>query len=451
MAVVVGLVVALGLDASAVRPGQGRVSPPPVGRRAPARTASAARPPPGPVWRLAWASSPAWGYGYGDDTTVRELVRPAVGGAAVRVQISNLFGDRPLVVSAATVAPAAGGGAGVVPGSLRTLLFAGRSGVTVPQGEAVYSDPASLAVAAGQELAVSLWVSGADLVTIHPCCLAPVVSYATSNGAGNQTASTSGAAFGYASPWYRWVDALSVLAPAGTPGSIVVVGDSISDGFNSTLRWTDVLQRRIDLLPPAYRRAVVNEAITANTLTDVVPNDDRTGGGPPGLARLGPDALDQPGVSVVVLFLGTNDLFFGAPASEVIVGLAQAAARVHAAGMRVVGVTLLPRLDSERWDPVRQAYLQQIDQWILGSHAFDGVLNFASVVADMYGGACLPGAFYPPYDSGDNLHPDAAGATALADSVDTTDLGLPPAPRVPELVPAVPTPGCPGLPGIPPG
>jgi len=386
----------------------------------------------------------AWGYGTGTDTTVRELATVPIGGAAVRVRISNLFGNRPLIVGAATIGVGTGAAASVVPGSIIELSFSGAGGATIPPGGSIDSDPAPLGVTDGQELAVSVFVSGTDLMTVHPCCSGPIVSYAAPNGAGNLTAAPSGAAFGYASAWGRLVDAVDVLAPAGTPGSIVVLGDSISDGFNSTLRWTDVLQRRIDLLPPTQRRAVVNEAITANALTEVTPSDATTGGGPAGLSRLGPDALDLPGVSEVVVFLGTNDLYFGADATQVIAGLAQAAAAAHAAGVRAAVVTLLPRVGSESWNPTRQGYLEQVNHWISTSSAFDAVLDLAPVVADVYGGACAPSALLPAFDSGDHLHPNAAGDVVMADVVDTALLGMPEAPLVPTPVTPVPTPGCPG-------
>jgi lysophospholipase L1-like esterase len=105
------------------------------------------------------------------------------------------------------------------------------------------------------------------------------------------------------------VDALDVERTG--PGSIVVLGDSITDGFNATTNWVRVLQQRVDRLPAPEQRAVVDEGITANALTSDVPTDSKTGGGPSGLARLTPDVLDQPGVSEVVVFLGTNDLWFG--------------------------------------------------------------------------------------------------------------------------------------------
>jgi lysophospholipase L1-like esterase len=383
----------------------------------------------------------AWGYGVATDATVRELVTPGVGGEAVRVRISNAFGNRPLKVGAATLGVSAAGAA-IIPGTLRRLTFAGHPGITVPVGHYVYSDPLAMKVGGGETLTVSLWEKGPDLVTLHPCCSTmETASYFTPNGGGDLTGSPSGRGLTLSSPWPRWVDALDVLRPG--PGSIVVLGDSITDGFNATTNWVRVLQQRVDRLPPSQQRAVVNEGITANALTGDVPTDSKTGGGPPGLSRLAPDVLQQAGVSEVVVFLGTNDLWFGDTVGQLVAGYRRAIALVHEAGLRVVGVTLLPRSAGRwPWSQAQQEELEQVDHWIRSSHAFDGVLDLARAVADVYNGACQPWAMFPPYDSGDHLHPNAAGQVAMANAIDPGVLGLPPLPEVSPLVAATPTRGC---------
>ncbi len=400
-----------------------------------------------PTWRVAWGSAMAWGYGEASNVTVRELATIAVGGESVRVRISNAFGNAPMKIGAATVGVASSGPS-IVPGTLAELEFAGSPGTTVAAGGDVYSDPVPMQVGDFQELAVSVYVSNRDLVTLHPCCTTHSdVSYFTPNGGGNLTASVGGAGLTIASPFPRWVDAVDVLETVGQ-GSIVVVGDSITDGYNTTLRWTDVLQRRIDTLPPSEQRAVVNEGITANALTPLHDDDSATGGGPPGLSRLARDALGQEGVSEVVLFLGTNDLWFGQSAEGLIAGYEQAIAQVHEAGLRIVAVTLLPRStggsgrELEYWSPADQSKLSQVDTWIRTSGAFDGVIDLAAAVADVYGGACSPNLMFPPYDSGDHLHPDAAGQTAMGNAVDPSVLGLPQLPDVPPMLDVTPTPGC---------
>lgn len=383
----------------------------------------------------------AWGDGTASNATVRNLATVATGGQQVRVRVSNVFGNAPLQVGAASVGESAGGSA-LVAGTLHPLTFSGQPGATIAVGGLLYSDPVPMAVVGGETLAVSLFTPATDLVTVHPCCTR-ILSYATPNGGGDQVTSVDGKGLSIASPWERWVDAVDVLEPEGQ-GSIVVVGDSITDGFNSTVRWTDALQQRIDSLPAPDQRAVVNEGITANALTSVVHTDSATGGGPSGLTRLTRDALDQSGVSEVVLFLGTNDLWFGATGNQVIAGYQQAIAATHEAGLRILGVTLLPRSSSksEAWSPAQEAELKQVDQWIRGSGGFDGVLDLAASVSDVYGGACAPSDMFPAYDSGDHLHPNAAGQTAMADAVDLSVLQVPAVATVPLLVEAAPTAGC---------
>lgn len=413
---------------------------------APATTAApASTEPSAPVWRVAWGSAMAWGHGEIDNATVRDLVDGAIGGQAIRFRISNVFGNAPLQVGAATVGRSAGASA-LQPGTVHALTFAGSPSVTIPVGAVVYTDVAALPVTGGETLAVSLWIRGPDLVTLHPCCTSPRAWF-TPNGAGNFTAAPSLASRGYASPYERFVDAMDVLRSDGR-GSIVVVGDSITDGFNATTTWTQVLQTRVDHLPSPLRPAIVNEGITANALTSYVHTDALTGGGPAGVQRMQRDALSQAGVSEVILLLGTNDLWFGASAAQLIAGYQQAIAEAHAAGVQIIGMTLLPRQTSrtEYWSPLDQQELQTVNHWILTSGAFDGVIHSARAVADIFDNQCDPSEIFPPFDSGDHLHPDAAGQTALADAVSAADLGLPSLPPAPPLVAATPTPRCTGAP-----
>jgi lysophospholipase L1-like esterase len=405
-------------------------------------------PPPPPHWEIGWGSAMAWGYQGVTDATVRSLATIPVDTMAVRVRISNQFGKTPMNVGAASVGRTTAGAA-VHPKSIEQLTFGGQDSTVIPAGEWALSDPVPMSSDTPETLAVSVFVTGSNIMSAHyPCCEPATPSYVSAPGSGNLTAAASAVGFGFQAPWSRLVDAVEVErppAPAGQTadgGSIVVVGDSISDGFNSAARWTDLLQARIQALPMSERPPVVNEAITANTLTGVTPSFAATGGGPPGVDRLAYDALSFPGVATVVVFLGTNDLYFGATPASVIDGLSQFAAAAHAAGARAVAVTLLPRMGSEGWSPAREAELAQVNQWLTGSHAFDAVIDPTGVLADVYDGSCQPAAMFPALDSGDHLHPNAAGDAVIANTIDPADFGLPPLPPVPVGVTLTPTPGC---------
>jgi lysophospholipase L1-like esterase len=408
-----------------------------------------------PRWVPAFTSAMAWTPGAADDTTVRQVVPLGIGGTLVRVQLSNLFGTGPLSVGAASVGVRASG-PDAVPGSIEMLSFDNSSSsTTIPAGGSTWSDPVEMSTHAGEDLLVSVWVSGPAEVTSHYD--AGPLSYATYNGAGDLVAAASSTAIGLPSTWDRWVAAVDVAGTAGPASATVAFGDSISDGFNiacgksdicqATTPWPDFLQERIDRLPVDRRTSVVDESITANTLTPIdTPLADRYrvgGGGPPGLDRMTADVLDQPGVKRVILLIGTNDLWFGASATQLIDGYKTFLARAEAKGIEVIGSTLLPREGSDGWTAADQAKWAVVNHWILTSRAFPVVLDLAPVVADVYNGACQPYRLFPPYNSGDSLHPDSAGQLAMADAIPTGLIDSAGAPTLPHLVAATPTAGCP--------
>ena len=67
-----------------------------------------------------------------------------------------------------------------------------------------------------------------------------------------------------------------------------------------------------------------------------------------------------------------------------------------------------------------RASARRSNRWILNSGAFDGVIDFASVMAR----PANPIALRPAYDSGDHLHPNDAGYQAMADAINL-DMLLP--------------------------
>lgn len=420
---------------------------------APAPVAASASPAPSAAgsavagsWTAAWGIPMAWGFGAPVNATVRQLATLSAGGDAVRVRVSNAFGKTPATFGAASVGVQSFGGA-VVAGSLQNLTFGGSPAVTIPAGATAYSDPVSLEVSAGQTLAVSVFLSGTVLASVHPCCAPKIQSYYTPNNAGNHVDDLAPTWF-HANYFSEWVDAVDVSGSVA-PGVVAALGDSITDGFRSAaLDWPEALQERLRSLPASQQPAVLDEGIAANTLVTTTVSDALLGGGPPGLARIQRDVFSRPGVTTIILAEGTNDLWFGATAAQVIAGMEEVVALGHAAGIRVIGTTILPRAGSERWTLAMEAERLQVNTWVRTSGAFDGVVDFARVVEDAYDGGCQTAAIFPPFDSGDHLHPDPAGEKAMADAVDGELLSLPPLPTLPVVVPVTST-VAPGIPPVP--
>jgi lysophospholipase L1-like esterase len=363
------------------------------------------------TFHAAWASSmyqllPPLGSNY----SCRFVARTSLGGRAVRIRLSNLMGAVPLSFGTVFLGLRTTGAA------LSTnmpVTFGGSTAITIPPHEELSSDPVPLAVTAGQDLAVSVYVPDAsEPVTDHVKSF--VTSYCTNTqGGGNQAATLSSAP--YTRPIYDmyWLTAVDVYGAAG--GTVVTLGDSITNGSASTYdgnnRWTDVLSRRLLDEPAWHIKSVANASISGNELCASNPYD----GSPSALARLSRDVLHQSGVTHVILFEGTNDLAYGEQAhtglsaDDVIACMKGIVERVHAAGLTITGATIIPR----SFDNVRESARQRVNAWIRTSGAFDSIIDFDAVVRDPNN----PATIAPIYDSGDHIHPNSAGHAAMGEAV----------------------------------
>jgi len=364
-------------------------------------------------WVAAWGSSQqSLGETKISNATARMIARVTIPGSSVRVRLDNTFGTTPLVIGRATIAPRVRGPQ-VAAGLVKPLSFKGQASVTIPAGGSVESDAIALPVVAQQDLAVSLFVSGAD-VQPSQHNNAQVTSYLTENGQGDQTASEDGKAFaGRTTTAMFWLKSIDVQ-PAAPASAIIAFGDSITDGTCSTLdshdRWEDLVAQRFALQNPV-RFSVVNEGIGGNTVTRLGTNP--TFGSPPGLERLDRDVLSRAGVSHVVLFMGTNDANREVPAAEIIAGSKDIVARIKAKNIKVIGATMIPR-HNDVWNEKKNAVKREVNDWIRKDAGFDAVLDFDAIMRD----PAKPYLMIQSYNCGDNIHPAPIGYFQMGKSVD---------------------------------
>ncbi|HZY74227.1 MAG TPA: SGNH/GDSL hydrolase family protein, partial [Edaphobacter sp.] len=105
-----------------------------------------------------------------EDATLRQIVHLSLGGATLRVHLSNAFGTEPLHFASVHIArPLSPSSPAIDPASDKALTFSGSSDVTVPAGAEYISDPIAYPVAALSNLAVTFHVDAAPArQTGHP-------------------------------------------------------------------------------------------------------------------------------------------------------------------------------------------------------------------------------------------------------------------------------------------
>ena len=123
------------------------------------------------------------------------------------------------------------------------------------------------------------------------------------------------------------------------------------------------------------------------------------------------------GVRAVVILEGINDIRAGQGAisgAQLINAHRQLIARARAAGLRVYGATLTPYWAADHYTVGGEVARQALNQWIRTAGEYDGYVEFEHAVRDPY----QPLRLAPGYDSGDHLHPNAKGFTAMAHAAD---------------------------------
>ncbi|GAB3149397.1 hypothetical protein GCM10027058_11630 [Microbacterium neimengense] len=191
----------------------------------------------------------------------------------------------------------------------------------------------------------------------------------------------------------------------------VVIGASISQGYHATggHDWPSLVERAGDAAARGCR--LINRSISATRLLESYPDL------PSSLSRLQEDALSIPGIRRVILTDVINDIQavpHDDSAEDILAGIRRFAAQAHAAGVRTAVTTLTPYGGFDRWDPAGEQTRVEVNAALRsGRIAGVDVIDFDKVLAD----PADPSRIRPAFDSGDHLHPNDAGQSALADLV----------------------------------
>jgi lysophospholipase L1-like esterase len=349
------------------------------------------------------------------------VLRTSIGGRRARVELSNVFGTKPLTIGAAHIA-LAGKESAILPDSDHPLTFGGKPSFTIPAGAQAISDVVDFTVPEMANLAISLYLPGeTGMPTTHSTALH--TTYISDKG--DLTSAVSMQDAKTSRSWY-WISGVDVVAPPET-GLIVAFGDSITDGTTSTVdadrSWPAILAERFLSNPRIPRFAVVNEGISGNRLLHDV-------AGANALARFDRDVLSQPGVKWITVLEGINDIgratqknaqaADAVTAAEIIGALRQIIERAHIRGIRVLGCTLTPFEGAFYYSDAGEAMRQQVNDWIRTGGAFDAFIDFDALMRDPNN----PQQIRPEFNIRDHLHPNDAGYKAMAQAFDLAIFSL---------------------------
>ncbi len=341
--------------------------------------------------------------------TLRQVVQLSIGGKKMRARFSNAFGNGPVTVIAAHVALSNGGGA-IRSETDKALTFGGKSSVSIPAGEMIFSDPVGFDLAPLSDIAVTIhFGETSSNVTGHPG------SRATSYLAPGD--SVFAAAMPTASQTQHWYVLTGVdVEGDDSSAAVVTLGDSITDGRGSVTdkntRWPDDLANRLQGNAGTRTVAVLNEGIGGNCVL-------RGGLGPTALSRFSRDVLGQDSARWLIILEGVNDIGgsvgTNSPvAQDLIAALQKLADQAHAKNLRVYGATLTPFGGSFYDKPGHEAARQKVNDWIRKAGGFDAVIDFDAALRDPQN----PSHLLPAADSGDHLHPNVKGYEIMAGAID---------------------------------
>lgn len=344
------------------------------------------------------------GWGGTGGQTLRMPVRLSLGGSQLRIHLTNRYATTVTAVGHVTVGIQEGGANTAA--TPVTATFGGLQALTMAAGGAAVSDPIGLAVAANTRLLLSVFIPAGANAMPPRHDLAGETCY---NYNGGDASAASVFPVGNTFSFVSLLDGIDVSATAAD--TVVVMGDSISDGLNLATdtdgRWPNVLADRVAPLG----LAVTDQAISGDDVT----YDQAT---VPGIqARWVTDALNQPGVRTIIEQGGINDLRTGVPVTTLEAAQQSLITLAHAAGVRVLLTTLTPMAGSSGDSAAEESALAAYNAWVLaGSSGADGSIDFNAALNNGAGGLAAA------YDSGDHLHPDLAGHAALANVIDVAKL-----------------------------
>ena len=343
---------------------------------------------------------------YAKDITIRYPIRIPFGGRGVRLTFDNYCGTESVTLNRVTV---------FYNGRCYHLSCNGNREMTIGAGGTIVTDPLRMDIAAGEIIQVSFYLQDFTLMRSVVYAQGPLSSGLYANGDHTQSAHIH-RDISRTTHLFYFLSNVSVLTEPENH-AIVCYGDSIT-----AQDWPDNLALRCQR-EGYLRTAIIRRATSGSRILREYHCLTYESYGLSGEHRFGHE-VPTDGADTVIIQQGINDIIHPVgedvnvfrPMSDLpsveqlIEGLKNYIAKARALGYKVYVGTLLPMGGWRTDAPFRQQMRHAYNEFIRTTDLIDGCIDFDKALRDPDN----PNHFLPEYDSGDHLHPSAAGYERMA-------------------------------------
>ncbi len=346
---------------------------------------------------------------YGKNITLRYPIHSQFAGDALRITFDNYCGTDAITIVKTTV---------LLEDIFYTLTFDGKEEVTIPAGEKAVSDELCCEIKAQSCFAVSFYLKDFTQMRSMVFTRGPlsIGSYAIGNQTETQVFPID---ISRNTHYFYFLSNVSVHTSSKNR-TVVCYGDSIT-----AQDWPDYLTLRCQ--EEGYNNtAIIRRAASGTRILREYSCITYESYGLKGERRFSHE-VPTDGADTVLIQQGINDIIHPVgidvnpfrPMSDLptveqlIEGMKYYIKEARSYGYKVYVGTLLPIEGWRTYAPFREEMRNAFNDWIRSTDLIDGCVDFDKALCD----PDRPSAFLPEYDSGDHLHPSAAGYKAMADAV----------------------------------
>ncbi len=348
---------------------------------------------------------------YAKDITLRYPIHIPFSGEALRLTFDNYCGTEAISLTKVTV---------FYGGKFYPVTLNGRQEMPIGAGGRITTDPLSISLTEGEVIQVSFYLADFTLMrsVVYACGALSEGMYA--NGDATQLPSISIENSRKTHLFYFLSNVSVLTAPENR--AVVCYGDSIT-----AQNWPDDLALRC--FTEGYSHtAIIRRATSGSRILREYSCLTYESYGLSGDRRFHHE-VPTDGADTVIIQQGINDIIHPVgkrsnifrPMSdlptveELIEGLKGYIAKARSYGYKVYVGTLLPMGGWRTDAPFRQEMRKAYNDFIRTTDLIDGCIDFDAALRDPN----RPDWFLPEYDSGDHLHPSAAGYRQMAQIIPT--------------------------------